>query len=222
MESMSELMERRLDVVDREQSRLSLCRGSQVTDIDDDRTHVLSVFILILLPEGIHPSSTPFRGTGEIIGHEYSEKAAVSVRHLESLDRGIVHRHILKRLDIDPINLVGGGEDPMADILHLEIWLGLALVKSILASPYLVGIVEPVPRLDPGTLRKLTCGDVLIHNLLHVSDFLFSLSVSGFLDLIQKLVNGRRVSGHLLVKGISGKGVESKHPGLLRPKLQDL
>ena len=219
---MSELMEHRLDIVDGEKSRLCLGRGRHVPDIDDDRTDILSVFPLVLLPESVHPSATPLGGTRVIVCHEYSKKTAVGIRDLEGLDRGIVHRHTLKRFDVNAIDLVSRGEDPMADILHLEIWLGLVLVKSKLASSDLLGVVEPVPRLDLGSFGKITCSDVLVHNLLHVNHFLLCLGISGRLDRGQELINRGRISGHLVIKDISGEGVEAKHPGLLSPEFQDL
>ncbi len=129
VKGMAELMEHSLDLIDGEQGRKCLRRSRHVPDIDDDRTDIIALCINILLPEIRHPSAASLRSAGEVVSREYSKKASVRVRDLERLDRRVVKRNVLQRLDIDAVELVGGEEDSVADIFHPEIRLRQILVQ---------------------------------------------------------------------------------------------
>ena len=222
MEAVAELVENRLDLVDGEQTGLTVSRSGHVTDIQHDRTHLVAVLVDILVAENGHPGSSPLGRTGVVVGHEYSEQASVGIGDLEGLYRRIVHRDSRNGFHVDAIDLVSRGESTVADILHLEIRPGLVLVKGIFPLAHLLGIVEPVPRHYLGALLHLAGGYVLVHDLLHVVDFLLCLGIGSLLDLVQELVDRLGVVSHLLVQGVGGVRVETEHPGLLGAEFQDL
>ena len=117
---------------------------------------------------------------------------------------------------------MGGEEKALADVFHHEIRLGEVLVKGILEAADLLGVVEPVPGLDPGTGGKFPRLDVLVHEFLHLGDLLGSLCIGSLLDLVQELVHGGRIACHLVVKLVRCKTVEAQQFRLLGTEPEDL
>ena len=115
---------------------------------------------------------------------------------------------------------MSGSEYSVSHVLHREIWFGLLFVQGIFPLTHFLGIVEPVPRLDLRPRFDFARLDVLVHNLLHVVDFLLGLSHGWANNFVQEFIHGGRIVSHLVVQLVCSECVKTKHIGLLRPQIQ--
>ena len=134
----------------------------------------------------------------------------------------MIGRDVFKLLILKTIKLCCKIEHALTDILHLEIWLCLLLIKSIFCHTHLLCIVCPVPRLDLGACRKKTGLDVLIHYSLHISNLLLSLHYRWSDDARQERIHSLGSSGHLVMKDHLCRILISKKISLLHAKSHHL
>ena len=215
MKGVAELVECGLDIVDAE-------IFGEVADVHDNRAHLVSVFVNILVANIVHPGSTPLAVARERVGGEDADQRTVRIGNLVSLYARVVNRHVLKRLSLDTVEPVGCEEDALHHIVNVEVRLGEFLVEIILGLAHALGVVPPVPRLDLRALRKEACLDVLVHNLLHIGEFLACLLNGGSHNVREELVNGLVVVGHLAAENLVGRIAVTQDVCLLDAEVHNL
>ena len=194
VESVAELMEGRLHVVDGEEAGLGLggihAGGREVADVHDDGTDTR-----LLLAEVVHPGTTTLGGTHEVVAVEDADEGAVGVGNLVSLGGVVIHFHLAGHfLEVETVDLFGGGKNALQHAVGLEVRLGLALVQGIFLGAQALGIIAPVPGLD-----------LVARNLLHFLHLLVGAADGGIHDGLQEVVHGLGGTGHLVGKLVGGE-----------------
>ena len=192
---MSELMEEGLHLIESQERRLVGCRLCKVADIHDYRTHAK-----LLLHEVGHPCTTSLRAAREIVCKDHSDERTVCIGNLEAFHIRMVYRNVLELLILETPELCGKVKHTLTHILHLEVWLGLFLVKCIFRLAHLLCVICPVPRLYLRTCRNDTGLDVLVHLNLHVGDLYLCLCNRRLHEACKELVHCLRIAGHLVGK----------------------
>ena len=204
VKGVAELVEGRAHIVDGQHRRLLGGCRREVAAVHDDGTDVLAGSVHALLAEIVHPGASSLGLAGEVVAVEYAEQGTVCISQLICLDYRIIYLNLRSFLDLDAIDLRGREEDALADAVGGEVGLGEVLVKVIFAGAHLLGVVEPVPGLDAGACGKEAGGYVLVHNLLHIIDFLLGPLHRGGHNLGEELIDRGGIVGHFVVEDISG------------------
>ena len=207
MQGVTKLVEGRLHIVHGEEAGLGLggvCTGGrEVAHVHDDGTHAG-----LLLAEVVHPGAAALGGTHKVIPVENADEGAVGICNLIGTYGGLVHFHLSGHLlEVEAVNLLGGGEYSLHYAVGVEIRLGLALVQSIFLGAEFLGIEAPVPGLD------LVAG-----NLLHLLHLLVGAADGCVHDGLQEVVHGLGGAGHLVGQLVGGKIGVSQQLGHFGPQ----
>ncbi len=111
-----------------------------------------------------------------------------------------MERHAGNGLEADAVHPACIAEDARADVLHLEVLHRLGFVEGIAGLADALGIVHIVPGLDSAAGGKQARGDVLVHDLLHVTHFLLGTLHRRFHYAGEEGIHGLRVAGHLVLE----------------------
>ena len=148
MQGVAELVEQSLYIIHRQQRRIAGCRFVEVAYVDNHRAMIHALGIHVLRHDIVHPSTRTFAGTREIVGVEDTDQFAVCTGHLEYFYLGVIHRHILQRLELQAIQFGSHAERAFAYIAQFEVRLDLFLVQCIFGLAQFLGIVPPIPGLQ--------------------------------------------------------------------------
>ncbi len=134
----------------------------------------------------------------------------------------MIFRSVGHRFDADSIELRSRSEHAGADILHLEIWPCLLLVKVELFLSHALRVICPVPRLDAAALRNEPFSGILVHGGLQVNEFLACLGDGRSDDCLKERINCLRISGHLVREDERSRSVVAEKPGLFLTETENL
>ncbi len=222
MEGMAEFVEHGLHVVKAQQRGRVGRRFVEVAHVDDDRTHHLAVEGHVLIADVVHPGAAALAFTREVVGGQHADQRTVGIGHLEGFHVGVVFRGIFDLLEFQTVEFRSGVEDTFPHVLHLEIRFGDLLVEGIFGLADLLGVIEPVPRLDPGTFLDLAGLDVLVHDFLHVLDFLLRAGDGILEDVGQEGVDRLGCLGHLVAQDMGGGVLVAQQLGLFFLEFEDV
>ena len=198
VQGVAELVEGRLHLVD------GKVVVGEIADVHDDRADVVALSVHVLLADVVHPRAAALAWTRLVVGREDTHQRAVLGRHLVGAHLRVVHRHAFQALEVHAVEDMRVGEDAVHDAVNLEIGLGLRLIQVVLGLADLLGIVPPVPRLDPGAGGQLALLHLLIHHGLHVGQFGLGAGHGRGHDLAQEIVHGLGVARHLVGEDVCG------------------
>ena len=145
VQGVTEFVEQRAGVVERQQRRLTRRRLGEIADVEDDRTDVAAEFFLVA--QRGHPGAGVLGAAREIIADEQADMTAGHVFHLEGARVRVIKRHIDGReaqAEQTPRGLEGG----LHHLVELEIGLDLGLIQVEFGFAQLLGVIAPVPGLQ--------------------------------------------------------------------------
>ena len=208
MQSVSEFVEGRLDLVPRQQRRLSLGRSRDVEIVADDDASSPSPRSL---PDCVHPGAASLAGAREIVPHEKACESAVLAANLPYFDALGVSVQVRPRGERQPVKPVRGVEDAsFDDVRQLQVGCQRLVVQLELLAGERVAEVKPVGR---GDRRLGVCFKRLM--------FGFGVALGRFDHRLEKAVNGPRRSGRFLGGDILGVGGVAENLGLFCSKSRE-
>ena len=173
--------------------------------------HALGIHVL--RHDIVHPSTRTFAGTREIVGVEDTDQFAVCTGHLEYFYFGIIHRHILQRLELQAIEFGSHAKRAFAYIAQFEVRLDLFLVKCIFGFAQFLGIVPPIPWL------QFLARQISVQQFLQLGSLTLGSSQRGSPNGLQESVNGLMIFSHAVLQDIVGRIVVAEQVGTLDTQL---
>ena len=131
VQGVAELMKECLHFTECQQGRLLLRGLGEVHHHADVRTDVLTFLVDILSLKLRHPRTALLALARMEISIEYGQERAVLVEHLVRLDVGMIHGNVLVFLEGYSVQLVSQSEDPLDDVLQLEIRTQHLLIQVV-------------------------------------------------------------------------------------------
>ena len=217
MQGMTELVQKRIDLIIRQQGGLVGRRTAEIHDNDDLRPFVPSLGRLVLRLDVVHPGSRLLAVAREEVRIENGQEGAVLIIHFVGLHLRMIDRNLLVASEGDAIQLGGQSEHTLADMIQLEVGAGHLVIELESTVLQLLGIIVPVPRhqIDRCALLLLGKGrDRLI--------LLQGHRPVGFAQLIQQLIDTGRRLGHGVCQLVIGKGRITHQAGDLQPDVDNL
>ena len=114
VQAVPELVEQRLDFLERQQGRLVAGRLREVAHVVDHRPNVLAVD-LDLLPKLAHPGAAPLAGAREVVDIQDADVAAVRLLHFERRDVFVVDGDVGAFFELQPIQSGGHVKHALAE-----------------------------------------------------------------------------------------------------------
>ena len=217
LQSVTELMERGLHLVDGQQRRRSGGGLREVAHIIYYRTTHVAVGIYSGSLHLLHPGALALGVAGEIVAHPHGHMlAGLGVHHVIYLHVLHIFGSIGHRHQFDAVQFLGGVEQPLQHLVHAEVGTKVSLVEVILLLLYLVGIIVIIPGCDGDVVSMLVC--VSLH-VLH----LLVRALHGRLEHLHQQVGGVFGSfGHHTRRHHACEILEAHDVGLLVAQLHNL
>lgn len=152
MQRVPELVEHRVDLVERHQGRLA---PDDVEVVDHHRPGALQAR---LLHEAVHPRPAPLGRPGVVVAQEQAQRRAVLVAHLEDPHLRVVAPQVGPLVEGDAVEARRRVEDALLQHgVQLEVRSHAAAVDVVAGPAHPLRVERPVPRLDrvPGELLQV-------------------------------------------------------------------
>ena len=197
VQAMSKLVEQGCRLVGTQQRRLARSGLAEVADDRHDRSETLAVLVGLRAVSAA-PGATTLAGPREEVEIDHAQMRAILVLALEDLSLGIRQRHVLQRREGDAIQLVGHIEGTLAHVIEFQVRTDVVLVKVELGLLGFLEIIAPIPALG------LKIATLFLDLGVDVGQLAFRLGQSRRPDLIEQLIDIRRVLRHTILEGESG------------------
>ena len=206
-QSVAELVEEGLRLIGGQEGRRGGGRSREVTDDSRQRGDTDSLLVP-LSPEGSGPGAAPLARPGEEIHEEKAHMASIPFGHLVNLDLRVVDLDTGDLLELQPVELIAEGEDPLLDVVQLKVGPQLLLFEGVLLFANLLGIVPPVPGGDSEAPL------LAVYDGLHLLDLFLRLGDGVLPEPLQKGFDVPGGLGHVRFQDEIGEG---GFPEELRP-----
>ena len=194
VEGVAELVEEGAGFVEGEE-RGGVARGlGEVADVDYDRGVAEQCG---LRAEGFHPGSAAFAGTGEVVGVEDADVAAVGVFDFKGEGFGVGQGQVVALLEGDAVEFVGNVECAFAYLFEGEVLADFGFVKAVFFFFEFLAVVAPVP----GGELEVAAGAV--NQFLEFGSFAFCVGKGCVPDLVAE---GIDVFGRFCHVGVDDVG----------------
>ena len=145
VESVTEFMQERLNLVGIEKHRVAACRFREIADNRNQRYRLVTLVIFCLGTEFSHPGTRTLAGTIEEIGIKDTEKLSVILVHIVDSHIGMIFVYLSVLLELVAIEFGGEPEHSVNRVVQFEIWFQLLLVERIAGVFQLVGPIGIIP-----------------------------------------------------------------------------
>ena len=213
---MTEFMEERLHLAEREQGRLRSRGFREIGHHAHMGSDVLAFPRDPLALELGHPGTILLAFARIEVSIEHGEVTAILVKHFISLHVRVIDLYILILLERYAIELVGQSEDALNDVVELEIRAEHLCVEVVFLHLQLMRIIGEIPWLQFKVVAfELLC---LVLNSLYFFNGRGLVSIN---EIVEQLIHILDIAGHAMLEHIVGKRVITEELSYLPSQVHD-